>query len=157
MDLPQDCVRTAPDDPPPNVPALEESAERLSLRERLERHRNQPGCAQCHAKIDPWGFPLEQFDAGGRWKAGNVDAQAKLPDGAEVGGFAEFQRYLADDRLDQVAFSLLKHVTIYATGRELTYNELEQLRQDGLQLRDDGYRLRDMIRFVVRSPMFLEK
>ena len=55
-----------PDDPPPNVPALPEDDEiGLSLREKLERHRNQKGCANCHAGIDPWGLPLEQFNAAG--------------------------------------------------------------------------------------------
>ncbi len=54
-----------PDDPPPNVPNLKQETEHLPLRERLVQHRNQPGCAQCHAKIDPYGIPLEEFDAGG--------------------------------------------------------------------------------------------
>ena len=51
-------IAEPPDDPPPNVPALKEETQQLSLRERLERHRNQRGCAQCHSKIDPWGIPL---------------------------------------------------------------------------------------------------
>src|SRR5262249_53615796 len=59
-------IAEPPDDPPPNVPALQEDTLHLSLRERLERHRNQPACAQCHAKIDPWGGAFEEFDAGGR-------------------------------------------------------------------------------------------
>src|SRR5262249_55946945 len=35
-------IAEPPDDPPPNVPALQEDTLHLSLRERLERHRNQP-------------------------------------------------------------------------------------------------------------------
>ncbi|HND51637.1 MAG TPA: DUF1592 domain-containing protein, partial [Pirellulaceae bacterium] len=57
-------VAEPPDDPPPNVPALKEENRNLSLRDRLEQHRNQPGCAQCHTKVDPWGLALEEFDAG---------------------------------------------------------------------------------------------
>ena len=150
-------VAEPPDDPPPNVPALPEDGHDLTLRERLERHRNQPGCAQCHAKIDPWGIPFEEFDAGGRRKAAAVDGRSSLPDGYEVAGFAELRHYLAEDRVDQVAFSVLKHLTVYATGRSLTYNELGSLKLQGLQLKQTGYRMRDLIQFVVHSPMFLEK
>lgn len=65
--------------------------------------------------------------------------------------------HLAEDRIDQVAFSVLKHLAIYATGRNLTYRELELLRKDGVRLKSDGYRMRDLIRYVVNSPIFLEK
>lgn len=150
-------VAEPPDDPPPNVPALEEATEKLTLRERLEKHRNQPGCAQCHAKIDPWGMPLEEFDAGGRLKTEATDARSTLPDKTDVKGLTDLRRYLADDRIDQVAFSVLKHLATYATGRSLTYNELEFLKRRGVELKPDGYRMQDLVRFVVRSPLFLEK
>ncbi len=150
-------IAEPPDDPPPNVPALKEETKSLSLRERLERHRNQRGCAECHSKIDPWGVPFEEFDAGGRLKRESVDARSRLPDKTEVGGAIDLKRYLADDRIDQVAFSVLKHLTVYATGRSLSHNELVFLKRDGAKLRTNGYRIQDMIRYVVNSPMFLEK
>lgn len=146
-----------PDDPPPNVPALKEETQRLSLRQRLERHRDAQGCAECHAKIDPWGIPLEEFDAGGLRKRQAVDARSTLPDKTEVDGFEALRRYLAEDRIDQVAFSVLKHLAIYATGRDLSHNELEFLKRDGVKLKANGYRLREMIHYVVNSPLFLEK
>lgn len=149
-------IAEPPDDPPPNVPTVKDDPQ-LSLRERLERHRNQPGCLNCHSKIDPWGVPFEEFDAGGRWKTQSVDARSTLPDRTEVAGFHGLQRYLAEDRLDQVAFSVLKHLMVYANGRNLTYNETEFLKRDFLKLKPDGYRLRDMLRYVVYSPVFLEK
>jgi hypothetical protein len=74
-------VSEPPDDPPPNVPTLKEDTKNLSLRQRLEKHRNQPGCAGCHSKVDPWGIPLEEFDAGGLAKAVQVDSSSTLPDG----------------------------------------------------------------------------
>ncbi len=150
-------IAEPPDDPPPNVPALKEDTQKLPLRERLERHRNQPGCAQCHSKIDPWGIPFEEFDAGGRLKQQPVDARSTLPDKTEVVGIDDLKRYLAQDRLDQVAFSFLKHLATYATGCTLSYNESEFLKENGAKLKAHGYRMQDMIRFVVNSPMFLEK
>ena len=125
--------------------------------ERIEQHRDQPGCRQCHAKIDPWGVAFEQFDAGGRLKQQRVDAKSTLPDQTEVDGANDPKRYLAEDRIGQVAFSFLKHLTTYATGRTLTYSELAWLKQDSLKLKATGYRTRDMFRYVVDSKMFLEK
>lgn len=155
--LARKIVAEPPDDPPPNVPALKDDTKALPLRERLERHRNQPGCAQCHTKVDPWGVPFEEFGADGLLRAGKIDARSTLPDKTEIANFAGLRKYLADDRIDQVAFSVLKHLAVYATGRNLTYAELEFLRKDGLRLKADGYRLRDMLRYVVTSKMFLEK
>ncbi len=155
--LARKIVAEPPDDPPPNVPALKEDTKSLTLRERLERHRNQPGCAKCHTKVDPWGVPFEEFDAAGLFKTAKVDARSTLPDKTEVADFAALRKYLADDRMDQVAFSVLKHLAIYATGRNLSYGELEFLRTDALRLKADGYRMQDMIRYVVTSKMFLEK
>ena len=146
-----------PDDPPPNVPALKEETKELSLRERIERHRNQPGCANCHSKIDPWGIPFEEYDAGGLLKQQAVDARSTLPDRTEVAGVNDLKRYLAQDRIDQVAFSFLRHLVTYATGRTLSYSEIQFLKEHGAKLKANGYRVQDMIRFVVHSPMFLEK
>ena len=150
-------VAEPPDPPPPNVPDLSADTEGLSLRERLMQHRSQPGCVQCHLKIDPWGIPFEEFDAGGRLKQVAVDARSELPDGTPVSGVSELKRYLAQDRIDQVAFSVLKHLATYANGRSLEYSELNYLKQDGTRLRPDGYRMRDMLRYVVSSKLFLEK
>jgi hypothetical protein len=155
--LARKIVAEPPDDPPPNVPALKEETAHLTLRQRLEAHRNQPGCLQCHTKIDPWGVAFEEFDAGGRMKKQPADARSVLPDKTEVAGIQDLKRYLGEDRIDQVAFSVLKHLSTYATGRSLTYSELHFLKQDGVKLRAGGYRMQDMIRFVVNSKPFLEK
>jgi len=150
-------IAEPPNDPPPNVPALKEDTTGLTLRQRLEQHRNQPGCLQCHVKIDPWGVALEEFDAGGRLKQQSVESKSILPDKTEVQGIYDLKRYLSEDRMDQVAFSFLKHLTTYAAGRTLTYNELDYLKRDGLKLKPGGYRMKDMVRYVVNSKMFLEK
>ncbi|MBY0373528.1 MAG: DUF1592 domain-containing protein [Bryobacteraceae bacterium] len=150
-------IAEPPADPPPNVPALDEDPRGLTLRQRLEKHRDQPGCRQCHAKIDPWGIAFEEYDAGGRWKTHPVEARSTLPDQTEVSGAQDLKRYLSEDRLDQVAFSVLKHLATYANGRSLTYNELNHLKQDSLKLKVSGYRMKDMVRYVASSKLFLEK
>jgi hypothetical protein len=150
-------IAEPPNDPPPNVPPLKENTKNLTLRERLEQHRSAPACMQCHSKIDPWGVALEQFDAGGRLKLIPVDARSTLPDQTKISGIDDLRKYLTEDRMDQVAFSILKHLEIYAAGRSLTYNELNFLKQDELKLKAGGYRMQDLIRYVVNSRVFLEK
>jgi hypothetical protein len=155
--LARKIIAEPPNDPPPNVPPLKEDTTGLTLRQRIEQHRSAPLCANCHSKIDPWGIALEQFDAGGRLKAQPVDAKSTLPDKTEVDGANDLKHYLAEDRLDQVAFSFLKHLETYATGRTLTYSELAWLKQDSLKLKANGYRMQDMFRYVAESKIFLEK
>jgi hypothetical protein len=150
-------VAEPPADPPPNVPALKDTAG-LTLRQRLEQHRNVPACMQCHLKIDPWGVPFEDYDAGGRRKKEQVDSKSTLPDKTEVSGVDGLKHYLVEDRLDQVAFSVLKHLATYAAGRSLTYNELHDLRTTAVRdLKANGYRMKDMVRYVTKSPIFLQK
>ena len=155
--LARKIIAEPPDDPPPNVPELGEDTSKLPLRQRLERHRNQKGCIKCHQGIDPWGVPFEQFDAGGLRKRDEVDARSTLPDATDVSNLNQLKDYLAEDRIDQVAFSFLKHLASYAAGRSLTYNESRLLKERAIELKADDYRMQDMIRFVVKSEIFLEK
>ncbi|MFT5469957.1 MAG: hypothetical protein ACI8UO_005080 [Verrucomicrobiales bacterium] len=156
--LARKIIAEPPADPPPNVPALDEEDHTLTLREKLERHRNQEGCAKCHEGIDPWGLPFEQFDAGGRFlKADNIAASSTLPDKTEIGGIGDLKAYLSGERIDQVAFSFTKHLATYAAGRELTYRELAVLREESSELSIDDYRMADLVRWVVQSEIFLKK
>lgn len=149
-------IAMPPDDPPPNVPKLEDLTQ-LTMRERLERHRNVKGCAECHMGIDPWGVPFEEFDAGGLRKSQNVDSRSKLPSGEELSDFEQFRNHLESQMLNQISFSLTKHLTAYAIGRSLTYNEHHQLREQIDADNADELRLRDLIHRVIHSDTFLKK
>ena len=157
--LARKIVAMPPDDPPPNVPQIkEDDGAKLTLRQKLEQHRNQPGCAKCHSGIDPWGLPFEKYNAAGLFDSNpQIEARSKLPDGTEVDDLNGLMAHLAGPMLDDVAFSFLKHVAIYATGRSLTYNELVYLREEGLKFSSTGYRMKDLIRFVIHSDIFLKK
>ncbi len=156
--LARKIIAEAPEDPPPNVPQLkEDDTDKLTLREKLERHRNQKGCVKCHTGIDPWGVPFESFDAGGLLKNTVVDARSTLPDGKDVRDLKDLRQYLANDRIDQVAFSFLKHSATYATGRTLTYNEQTWLQEQSLKMKTTEYRMQDLIRFVIKSDLFMKK
>lgn len=157
--LARKIIAEPPDDPPPNVPQLkEDDGAKLTLREKLERHRNQKGCAKCHSGIDPWGIPFETLDAGGLLKKDSpVDVCSTLPDKTEIKDLNGLKAYLAHDRIDQVAFSFLKHAACYAVGRSLTYNELVFLQEQSVPLKANDYRMQELLRFVIKSDLFLKK
>jgi hypothetical protein len=111
--------------PPPDVPALEEAENgaRVSLRQQLEKHRTQAECAACHDKMDPLGFGLENFDVLGRWRDTDrgrpIDAQGTLPSGQTFTGPAGLKTLLIE-RKDDIVRHLVRKMTGYAFGRELT-------------------------------------
>ena len=149
-------IAEPPADPPPNVPELKDESG-LSLRERLAQHRNVEGCVKCHEGIDPWGLAFEQYDAGGLFSNDGVDATSKLPDGHTVNNLNDLRDHLVENRMDSVAYSLVRHLSIYAIGRSLTYNEDRILKRQCLELRSKDYRMLDIIQFVVASDLFLKK
>jgi hypothetical protein len=157
--LARKIIAEPPEDPPPNVPALpEDNKTKLTLREKLEQHRNQKGCMECHAKIDPWGLPLEEYDAGGLFKENKtVDVQSTLPDKSKISGTSDLKDYLAKERIDQLAFSFMKHLSTYAIGRNLSYHEIQYLKKNSGSLNEAGYPVLDILQFIVQSPIFLEK
>ncbi len=115
----------APPPPPPDVPQLAESegkAKQRTLRERLELHRKNPECASCHARIDPIGFSLENYDAVGRWReqdAGQpIDPGGELPGGRKLAGPADLKDVILER---EAAFTrtLVENLLIYALGRSL--------------------------------------
>lgn len=151
-------IAEPPADPPPNVPQLPESENSsLTLRQKLEAHRNQPGCVKCHSGIDPWGLPFEQYDASGRRRTDPVDAASALPDGTAVDGVDSLKQYLATDRSDQITYNLIKHLATWASGRTLAWTELEQLQAWSRQLTPEHRTCRRILHDLIDSPLFLTK
>ena len=154
--LARKIIAEPPGDPPPNVPALEDLTQ-LTLRQRLEKHRDVEGCSKCHQGIDPWGLAFEEFDAGGLHRNEEVDSSTELADGTKLQGFNEFRIYLLSDKREQLAFSLARHLSIYANGKSLSYKDEMDLRQRLDALKANEYRLQDVLECVITSDAFLLK
>jgi hypothetical protein len=108
--------------PPPDVPPLPETVpDGLTVREITERHSQDPRCAGCHCRIDPYGMTLGQFDALGRMRpAGTLkpgETRATLRDGTVIDDIAGLRSYLAGPRRDDLLRSLARKLTGYALGR----------------------------------------
>jgi hypothetical protein len=146
--------------PPPNVPALEASdnqAKPLSVRQMLEMHRKNPVCASCHARMDPLGFSLENFDALGQWRttdAGRaIDASGVLPDGTKVEGPAALQHAFVAQK-EQFVRSVTEKLLTYALGRGLEYYDAPAVRGVVRGAAADDYRWSSVILGIVKSAPF---
>ncbi len=148
----------SPPPPPPDVPAVEPDIRGASsIRELLEKHRGNTTCAECHRKIDPLGFALENFDAVGKWREkykGNldIDAAGKLPGGGGFTTLPEFRRLLLM-RKDQFNRCLTEKLLTYALGRQLGINDRPEIDHILAQL-DENNGLRDLIQLIVTSETF---
>lgn len=150
-----------PPAPPPNVPALKDNDQGrtpLSVRERMEQHRANPVCASCHARMDPLGFALENFDAIGKWRdAGEddapIDASGVLPDGSTFDGPATLRHVLLERR-DEFASTVAEKMLIYALGRGVEYYDRPALRAIVRDAKVQGYTWSAIINGIVSSPPF---
>ena len=152
-----------PPPPPPNVPELEEEGKAItagSLRQRLEEHRKNPACANCHAKMDPIGFALENFNAVGafRKKDGNfdVDASGEFADGKKFSG-PEDLKTIIKDRKDEFARCLVEKMMIYALGRGLEYYDVQTVDKVVKNLEAGEFKFSVLVSEIVKSNAFRER
>lgn len=147
--------------PPPNVPALEESGESsattLTMRQRLEVHRQNPECASCHDRMDPLGFGLENFDAIGRWRRVDhdlpIDATGRLPSGESFDGPEQLKAILLN-RSAEFERHFIRKLLGFALGRELNKFDLCVVDDCIKALKDNGGRSRVLIEKIALSYPF---
>ena len=170
-----------PPPPPKSVPAVEPDIRgATTIRALLGKHTASKTCASCHAKFDPVGFALENFDVMGAWRdryrgmergekvtgidpAGHpytyfvgqaVDAAGKLSTGETFRDIHELKRHLtAHPR--QLAKNLLEHLTLHATGTPVRFSERAEIEAMLDACAKGGYRLKDLIHALVQSHLFL--
>ena len=146
--------------PPPNIPALEASNpgnKPLSVREMLETHRKNPACASCHARMDPLGFSLENFDAIGQWRKKDagapIDAGGVLLDGTKVEGPAALRQALLAQK-EQFVRTVTAKLATYALGRDIESSDAPAIRGIVRAAAADNYRWSSAILAIVKSAPF---
>ena len=164
----EEILGTPPPPPPPNVADLPDDADgdptkkvsRGTIRARLEKHRADPNCASCHAKMDPLGFSLENFDAIGAWRDRDgdapVDPAGVLPDGSKFAGPIELKAVLLT-KLKPFARCLTEKLMTYALGRGLEYPDrcvVDKVSEAALA---DGARFSRIISGIVHSDPFQKR
>jgi len=149
-----------PGSPPPDVPELDSEnpdLTGLSLKEQLEMHREKESCNNCHRGIDPWGLPLEEFNALGQWShPGDDSSPTLLPGGIEVADSVALKSLLVEEKREWFARSAVKRLVTYALGRPTDLGDRESLESLTKTFEQHGYRFRPLIIELVCSELFRE-
>jgi hypothetical protein len=146
---------------PPDVPALElakESAKKkVTMRELMEIHRREPLCASCHARMDPLGLALEEFNGIGLWRdedEGNpIETGGRLITGEKFADTSELAKVIAGPRRKDFYRCLTEKLLTYALGRGVEYYDAPAVDKIVADLGTDG-RLRTLVYGIVESAPF---
>ena len=160
---------TPPSPAPPDVePIPPDLRNAHTIRDQLAIHREQEACNNCHQKIDPMGFPFENFDPIGRWRdrypkfnpkdrhGPDVESNTTLVDGTEIADVVAFKQALLE-REDFVIRCLASKMLSYATGRRMEPADRGEIDAILTQLDKKGNGLRDLVTLVATSPIFTHK
>ena len=170
-----------PEPPPPNIAAVEPDVRgATTIREQLDKHRNHTVCASCHRHMDPPGFALEAFDVIGGFRAryrsigkgdpaprGSidpfigigfklgppVDPSGILVDDRAFQDIVEFQSLLAADP-SRLLTNLARQLTIYSTGRDLSFEDRDEIAAIVTKTQNNGSGIRTLIHTLVQSLLF---
>jgi hypothetical protein len=167
----ENILGTPPSPPPPDVPAIEpDTRGATTIREQLAKHRNIESCADCHAKIDPWGFALEHYDPVGGFRENytifsgdgkiarratgkKIDGSAVLPWGDSIKNEMDLKKHLMEHK-DLFVRNLTTKLLTYATGRELTFKDRRNVDIIVEEISEQGYGMRDLFLEIISSDIF---
>jgi hypothetical protein len=155
----ENLLNAPPPAPPLGVPPLDEAktGQSATLRQQMEEHRKNPACSSCHARMDPLGFGLENFNAIGAWRTEEgkfpVDASGSLPDGRSFQKPAELKVLLSADR-DAFVRGLTEKLLMYALGRGLERYDRPTVSAIADRLTSHDYRFSQLVLGIVHSMPF---
>jgi Protein of unknown function (DUF1592)/Protein of unknown function (DUF1588)/Protein of unknown function (DUF1585)/Protein of unknown function (DUF1587)/Protein of unknown function (DUF1595) len=159
----ENILGTPPPEPPPNVPALEDSKgdnKIMTLREQMTLHRKNEPCASCHKLMDPIGFALENFDADAKWRTKEggdggvpIDTSGVLWDGTKVNGPIELRQALLHYSPQFVRMITEKLMT-FALGRGVEYQDMPVIRSIVRDADRDDDRFVSILMGIVKSAPF---
>jgi mono/diheme cytochrome c family protein len=159
-------IGTPPTPPPPGVEAdlnPKPGETPKTVRARLEQHRANASCRQCHGVIDPMGLALENFDAVGQFRTADsraanapIDASTVTTSGRTIDGPAQLREFLAGAP-ERFALSFAEKLMMYSVNRPLEYSDMPQVRAVVRGAAKENYTLSSIVQGIVRSDAFLKQ
>jgi hypothetical protein len=157
-----------PPPPPPDVvPAIDPDVQgATTIRDRLAKHRADVTCAECHRKIDPLGFSLENFDPVGRWRknypspkggkapAPEIDPSGEFPSGEKYANVDEFKKVIAQTRVDWFSRHLIRQLLAYTSGRTMEVQDDPVIDRIQQRAKAQGLGLRTILEECLLSEVF---
>jgi len=130
----------------------------LYIREQMVQHRANPACASCHARMDPIGLAMENFDPTGQWRTLNangepVDATGELIDGTALDGPTSLRQVLVAN-YEQFVLTGTNRLLTYALGRGLDYYDMPTVRKIVRESSPNKYSFSSLVLGVVKSTPF---
>ena len=152
-----------PPAPPPNVGTISEDDRKTkhpTIRKELESHLTRDDCRACHARMDPLGFSLENFDPVGRWREKlndqPLDVSAALPDGRTFSGPVELKKILLTEQ-DRYGRNLAVKLLSYALGRGIEAYDMPTISKLEASLKQTGFKAEPLILEITRSLPFTHR
>ena len=148
---------------PPNVPELEAAAGKFGdhepiLRELLAAHRESALCASCHARMDPLGLALENFNALGIWrteeKGSLIDASGTLITGESFKDVRELKQILREHHAEDFYRCVTQKMLTFAIGRGMEYSDEQTVDIIVARLQSGGGKFNELIDGVIHSAPF---
>jgi len=158
----ENLLGTPPSPPPPDIDPLEPDTRGVStIRQMMEKHRNNPTCYECHRKIDPLGLAMENYDHTGLWrdryaKHLPIDASAALSDGTTIKGPEGIKNFLKQHP-EKFNKCLTEKLLVYALGRRLSFTDRDDIDRITDTINQQNLGLRDLVHQVVTSEAFQAK
>ncbi len=153
------CETVTP--PPPDVIGIPDEVDpnqMLTMRQRMEQHRNNEMCIGCHADMDQLGFGLENYDAIGKYRTAEpnglpVDSSGVLPDGSPFSGAVELATLLAQDA--RFNHCVTRNLLTYVLGRYIDQpDDNVWIAHIAGKTRDTDGRLGTLLRSMLTSESF---
>ncbi len=155
---------TPPPPAPPNIPALETAGkmvENPTMREMMQIHRDKPDCRGCHARMDPIGLGLENFNALGQFRTKEngkpIDTAGQLVTGESFTTVAELKNLLATSRKKDLYRCISEKLLTYAIGRGVEHHDSTTIHLLTERLETNGGQLRELIQGIVESVPFQKR
>lgn len=148
---------------PPNTPELEEVAahhelKSMTMRQKMEIHREKPACAGCHARMDPIGLGLENFNAIGQYRKKDgdqpIDSAGVLVTGEEFSDVAGLKEILATARQEDFYRCLAEKLLTYGIGRGIEHYDSATIESAISQMKKEGGTLKALVLAVIESVPF---
>jgi mono/diheme cytochrome c family protein len=166
----RELLNDPPNNPPPNAGEIQPNTagKNLTVRERLELHRRDDVCASCHAKLDPYGLALENYDAIGAWRerfngegvhnanSPRLDVSGVFPDGRRFTTLEEYKAGLLSQK-DRFARAFSTKMLTYALCRPVGYTDQRLVDSLVERLQKNDYRIQELVRSIVASETFQAK
>jgi hypothetical protein len=156
-------IGTPPPPAPPNVPALETVEQSFggrepTVRESLEMHRHNEVCASCHARMDPIGLAMENFNALGMWRTRergqDIVTESQLVTGEKLTGFDDLRKLIVERRRTDFYRCLTEKLMIYALGRGLEYYDVDAVDRIVDRLERENGQFSALLSGVIESAPF---